>query len=246
MPLFGTLDLDAALAVAPTVDSLEPDTWELPGAEVLQVSYEVREDPALALTPPGLHPSIPPYATFSFQRCPTSPVGPFTLAMVRLIVRAGVRPRALLISGFCDSRAAIDALRDGWGYRLSEAEVSLSRRHDRVTGTVRLDGTPALVASLRDPEPVAGTDLELFDNLHIIHVDGEALIAQIDPGYLYHRADRGRADLGVYDAVALGSEGVEPVYELVAVTTTADMELAAPRFVMDPTVPAFQGTRRLR
>ncbi|MEL6983052.1 MAG: hypothetical protein AAFO29_11565, partial [Actinomycetota bacterium] len=86
MPLFGTLDLDTALADAPTVGGLSPEPWNLPGAETLQVSYEVAEDPALAITPPALHPSIPPYATFSVCRFPESPVGAFTLAMVRLIV----------------------------------------------------------------------------------------------------------------------------------------------------------------
>ena len=121
MPLFGQLDLDAALASAPTIDGLDPESWLLPGADILQVSYEVAEGPALDLTPPGLHPSIPPYATFSVCRVPESPVGPFTLAMVRLIVRAGIRPRGLLIKGFVDTDAAADGLRRGWGYDVARA-----------------------------------------------------------------------------------------------------------------------------
>ena len=103
MPLYGTLDIDAALKDAPTVENLTPDTWNLPGAYVLQVSYEVAEAPALELTPPSLHPSIPPYATFSFVRFPESPAGPFTLSMVRLIVRSGIRPRALLLAAQTDN-----------------------------------------------------------------------------------------------------------------------------------------------
>jgi hypothetical protein len=246
MPLFGTLDLDAALATAPTVDGLDPDTWSLPGAETLQVSFEVAEGPALAVTPPGLHPSIPPYVTFSVTRFPESPVGPFRLAMVRLIVRAGIRPRGLLVKGFVDSEAAADGLRRGWGYDVSVAEVSLARRHDRITGSVTIDGEVALEAVLDDPEPVAGADLELFDNLHLVNVaGGEPLIVQVDPGYEYRNADRGGAGLPVFRAEALGIVGIEPVYGVVGVACTADMELAAPRFVIDPSKPAIQGTRRL-
>jgi hypothetical protein len=246
MPLFGTLDIAHVLPHVPTVGSLSPDTWELPGAQVLQVSYEVREDPALGITPSALHPSIPPYATFSFVRCPNSPVGPFTLAMVRLIVRAGIRPRALLIGGYIDNDAAIEPLSTGWGFRLASAEVTLSRRHNRVLGAVILDGVTALEAQLEDPEPVVPTDIELFDNLHVANVaDGDPVIIQVDPGYVYSSADRGRADLATFEPGALGIEGIEPVYPLVGVACNADITLAAPRFVIDPTQPAVRGTRRL-
>ena len=246
MPLFGELDLDSALASAPTIDRLDPDPWELPGAEILQVSHEVAEGPALAVTPPGLHPSIPPYVTISVCRFPESPVGPFSLAMVRLIVRAGIRPRGLLMKAFADSSAAVEGLRQGWGYDVSEAEVSLTRRHDRITGTVAIDGDLALSAGMDDPEPVAGSDLELFDNLHLVNVSGgEPLLVQVDPGYQYHTADRGQPRLDRFDTEALGLTGIDPVYAVVSVACTADVTLAAPRFVIDPTRPAVQGTRRL-
>ncbi len=247
MPLFGTLDVEAALAEAPEVDGFDPPTWELPGATVLQVTYEVDEGPALAITPPALHPSIPPYAAFSFMRCPTSPVGPFTLAMVRLIVRAGIRPRGLLIQAYCDSTEAASALRDGWGYRVAAADVQLTRRHNLVSGTVTIDGAVALDARLEDPEPIAGADLELFDNLHLTRVSGaDPAIVQVDPSYVHSSADRGRADLATYDPAALGTAGIQPVYRLVAVVCGADVELAAPRFAMDPSTPAIQSTRRLQ
>ena len=246
VPLFGTLDLPAALASAPTMTGLAPDTWHLPGAETLQVSYEVREDPALAVTPPALHPSIPPYATFSVCHFPESPVGEFNLAMVRLIVRAGIRPRGLLMGAYTDSEAAAEQLRAGWGYRISPAAVTFSRRHNQLQGTVIIDGRTALDARLLDPEPMAGADIELFDNLHLTNVaDGDPLIVQVDPGYQYHSADRGDADLRHFEAELLGIEGIEPVYAVVAVACRADMELTAPRFVIDPAKPAVQGTRRL-
>ena len=245
MPLFGTLDLDDALATAPAIEGLAPEPWSLPGAETLQVSFEVDEAASLAVTPPGLHPSIPPYATFSVVRFPESPVGEFSLAMVRLIVRAGIRPRGLLIKAFASSAAAADGLRGGWGYDVSVADVVLSRRHDQIRGTVSIDGELALEAVLEDPEPVGGADLELFDNLHLVNADDGPLLVQVDPTYEYRTADRGGAGLPVFRANALGIDGIDPVYGVVGVACVADMELGPPRFVIDPTVPAIQGTRRL-
>ena len=67
----------------------------------------------------------------------------------------------------------------------------------------------------------------------------------VDPGYEFHSADRGSADLEVFEPDALGIVGIEPVYGVVGVACRADMELTAPRFVIDPTKPAVQGTRRL-
>jgi hypothetical protein len=93
---------------------------------------------------------------------------------------------------------------------------------------------------------MAGADLELFDNLHLVNLaDGDPLIVQVDPGYHYHAADRGGADLRRFEPDLLGIDGIEPVYGVVAVACTADMELSAPRFVLDPSKPAVQGTRRL-
>ncbi len=246
MPLFGQLDLESALASAPTVGGLAPDTWALPHAETLQVSFEVNEDSALAITPPALHPSIPPYATFSVSHFPESPVGAFSLATVRLIVRAGIRPRGLLITSFTDSEAAAAQLTEGWGYKISVADVRFSRRHNRISGTVAVDGATIMDLGLEDPEPVAGGDLELFDNLHLANVaDGDPLIIQVDPTYAYHRAERGAPSLDRFDAAALGADGIDPAYGVVAVACEADMELNAPRFVIDPAIPAVQGTRRL-
>ena len=42
-----------------------------------------------------------------------------------------------------------------------------------------------------NPEPIAGSDLELFDNLHLTKVAGQdPVLVQVDPTYLYRSADR--------------------------------------------------------
>lgn len=246
MPLSGTLDVGPVLAGAPTMNGLSPTTWSLPGAELVQVSYEVDESASLAITPPALHPSIPPYVTFSFGRYPSSPQGPFTLGMIRLIVRAGIRPRGLLLGSWCDNGAVADALRTGWGFRIAEAEVEFSRRYGAHRGTVKIDGELALDAAMIDPEPIVPGDIELFDSLHLTNVEGQdPVLVQVDPTYVYQSADRGAPELAEFDPDLLGITGIQPVYPVVAVGCSADVELAAPRFVMDPVEPAVRSTRRL-
>jgi len=245
MPLIGELDVTAALADAPTLTTLAPEPWHMPGARVLQLNYEVDAAPALTVTPPACHPSNPPYATVSFIHCPESPAGGFSLAMVRLIVRAGIRPRGILIQGFIDNPLAADGLA-AWGYRLQLADVRLTRRHNQLEGTVKIDGETALHATLSDPEPVAPTDLELFDNLHLVNVAGDdPVIVQVDPTYTYTSGDRGIPKLVVYNKALLGTEAIEPVHPQVAVCCEGDIDLLAPRFVMDPITIAYEGTRRL-
>ena len=246
MPLHGLLDVPTALTSAPTIKGLEPVAWQLPQVDLVQISYEVDEAEALSVTPPALHPSIPPYATFSAAHVPTSPHGSFNLAMVRLVVRAGIRPRALLLGAWVDQPAVAEDLAEGWGYAVTVADVAFQRRYGSIRGTVTIDGATALDLSLEDPEPVAPGDLELFDNLHLVNVaDSDPVIIQVDPTYEYHSADRGRAELATFEPERLGIAGIVPVYRVVGVACRADLELSAPRFVMDPVIPAVQSTRRL-
>ncbi|MEL7157740.1 MAG: hypothetical protein AAFN30_14215, partial [Actinomycetota bacterium] len=154
--------------------------------------------------------------------------------------------RAVDGDGPADGAVAAGEADLGWGYRITPAEVSFSRRYGAVGGTVTIDGSVALDVRLRDPEPVSGGDLELFDNLHLTNVEGEQpVIVQVDPSFAVTSADRGEADLATFEPSLLGIGGLEPIYPVVAVACAADMELNPPRFVMDPAVPAVQGTRRL-
>src|SRR5580698_5137153 len=101
-PRRGTLDVAALQGDLPHLSALAGPTWELPGAHFLQINWEVEDAGALTLTPPSLHPSIPPFASFFGCHFPESPVGPFSLVQIRLVVRAGIRPRGLGLGSVCD------------------------------------------------------------------------------------------------------------------------------------------------
>jgi hypothetical protein len=246
VPHFGTQDVKAAAGTAPALDALRPEPWTLPGAEILQLTFEIEEEPADALIAPALHPSIPPYASFSVTRVPESPVGPFALAQVRVIARAGIRPRGYALGAFASTDAATAALRSGWGFPVQVADVTLSVRHDRIVGRVDRGGDTLLHIELEDPEQIDGGALALADNLHLVRgPDEDLLILQVDPEYTFHRAERGRPELLCFDPAAWNAVGLHPTDPIAAVACRVDTDLPAPRFAMDPLRPAIEGTRRL-
>lgn len=250
MPVFGKQDVQAAAARGPLMSELDTDPWELKGAEILQLSFEVVEEPAEWLIAPALHPSIPPYATLSVARFPDSPVGPYALAQVRLVVRAGIRPRGYVVGAYTDSEQAAAELRVRWGFTLGLATVGLQARHDRVIGTVERDGRTILDMEAENPEHISGSDVTYIDSLHLVRVNegGEEkpLIVQVDPEYVFHTAQRGIPHLKTFDAAAWGADNcLQCTSPMTATFTRCDTDLPRLRFALDPSLPAMQGSRRL-
>jgi acetoacetate decarboxylase len=250
MPQFGKQDMQAAVARAPLIKGFGTEAWELKNAEILHLAFEVVEGPAEWLVPPALHPSIPPYATLAVARFSTSPVGPFALAQVRLVVRAGIRPRGYLLGAYTDSEQAANELRARWGFTLGLATITLQARHDRVIGQVVREGQTILDMELENPEQIAGTEVTYLDNLHLARVmeNGKEtpVIVQVDPEYVFHSAQRGKPRLISLQADAWGGDNrlrcTNPMH---ATFCRCDTDMPKLRFGMDPSVPAVQGSRRL-
>ena len=102
MPTFGALPLSAVVDRLATVRDLDTEAWPLPGAEILQLAFEVPRATE-SLLPRAMHPAIPPYATIWVTRYAESPVGPFALAQLRLMARAGAHPRGLVLGAVAAS-----------------------------------------------------------------------------------------------------------------------------------------------
>jgi len=250
MPLFGKQDVQAAAARAPLMNGFGTEAWELKNAEILHLAFEVVEGPAEWLIPPALHPSIPPYTALSVARFPTSPVGPFALAQVRLVVRAGIRPRAYLLGAYTDSERAAHELRARWGFTLGPGTITLQARHDRVIGQVVREGQTILDMELENPEQISGTDVTYLDSLHLARVTESGketpVIVQVDPEYVFHSAQRGKPRLISLQADAWGGDGrLRLTHPMHATFCRCDTDMPKLRFGMDPSVPAVQGSRRL-
>ena len=160
MPIFGELELGTIAEELSRLRDLDTEAWELPKAEILQVSYEIA-DGSRALLPRALHPAIPEYVTFVVTRYPESPVGPFDLAQVRLMARAGVHPRGYVVGAVASTPSAVSELRARWGYPAAPGEITLRRYHDRVAARVRRGGVA------RGPDHVDHADLG--ERLHLGH-----------------------------------------------------------------------------
>jgi hypothetical protein len=248
MPRTGTLDTAAALRDAPHVLSTSGPSWDISDATLVQVNWEVDDDAALDLTPPACHPSIPPFASFFAGRYPDTPVGTFNLAQARLVVRAGIRPRAFCLGAVCDNAEAVEALRTHWGYPVVHGEVEVSVRHDRTRVTAAVGGREVLEIVLPAPETIGGNDLMTFDNLHLVRLGepAEGAVLQVDPEYAVHKANRAVPRLAVPDPEALGMRNRLKLGDaIVGFSMQADTDLVPVRFLMDPVKPATQGTRRI-
>src|SRR5262245_40383909 len=126
MPTFGLLDTGTIESRLPRLANLDTEAWSLPGAEILQLSWETRPTTDVLL-PRAMHPAIPRYVTFLVTRYAESPVGPFVLAQLRLMGRAGAHPRGFVLGAVASTPEAASALRERWGFPAHAGNVALRR-----------------------------------------------------------------------------------------------------------------------
>jgi len=202
------------------------------------------------LLPRAMHPAIPPYATISVTRYAESPVGPFTLAQLRLMGRAGAHPRGFVLGAVASTADAATALRERWGLPAMPGRVTFTRRHDRVMATVVHDDVTVLDCALIDPEAISGGDVQYIHSVTLAHapLDGQSgpRLIQVDSRYTITKAERGRPHVGVLVAPAWGAGPLKPMNPIAATVTSCDTDLPRIRFVMDPEIPVVRGTRRIR
>ncbi len=249
MPLLGTLDLAPRLEDAPQLDGYDTEAWEIAGVELLSLTLEIDDRAMTSALPPALHPTIPPVAYFSVASYPESPVGAFTLAQVRVSCRASALPRGFLLRAYSDSPAACEALGRRWGYDCRPADVRLRRYHDRVVGSVTLDGREVLHIALVDPQPISGNSIFYVSNVNLARATddgGRGVLVQVDPAYTFHRAERGAPEVSTFERAAWAAEGIDPVWPVTATFVECDTGFPQIRYVMDPQQMARTGTRKLR
>ena len=248
MPLAGSLDIRTLLDGAPETTLACADE-RIDDVDILQLLYETAASDVEGLLPPALNPTIPPVISFLAYRAATSRFGPFSLVQMRLTARAGVRPRAFLVSARCDNEAVADALSRGWGYRISPADIDFHRYHDRVECGVTVDRSCILRIALVDPEPITGHDIQYAPGMHLARVEDEAhhgpRLVQVDSEYEFRRADRGRPVLDAFEPRAWGDHRLVPLQPVSASFTACDVTIGAVRYVCNPDLPAAEGTQHV-
>jgi len=248
VPLAGSLDIRNLLEDAPTV-TLSDREIHVEAVDILQVMYEVGFSDVEALVPAALNPTIPTVVGFLVFGAKESEFGPFSLVQVRLTARAGVRPRAFLVSARCDNPVAAEALSGSWGFRIRPAEIRLRRFHDRVECSVIDNRQAILDVALVDPTPITGHDIQYPPGMHLARIQDDVGVVprliQVDSEYEFHRADRGRPELGGFNASAWGDERLLPVEPVSASFATCDVTIGNVRYVCNPDIPAAEGTQNV-
>lgn len=248
MPLIGTRP-PTDFASGPLVPQPATERWELPGAGILQLMYEIDSAAMTSLLPPALHPTIPPTLVFTVTNVPESPAGAFVLAEVKVGSRSGARPRGLLLRGYCSSPGAIEVLASRWGYPLTQADCTFAKRYDRIQGSVTASGRSILDMTLLNPDPISGNDVQYLANLNTARMlrDGSEVVrlVQVDPDYAFRSADRGKPHLEAFDPEAWGLPGAVPYFPVSASYCVADIALPEIRYLVDPAKEPLTAVERL-
>ncbi len=242
MPQFGTLDVD--IPDLPVVEKLADDPWECEDTRTLNLLFEIDDSHDLAMLPPALHPSIPLYCNLMVRQHQTSPVGPFLLAELRIMARAGVHHAAFTRGAFASTDEAVDFLCAAYGWPVQRACVKLEKSHYQVRGSVVRDGVTLFDGSLEKAEPISGGDILYPASVHLARVGGEPKLVQVEAAYAPEDADRGRPKLRFFDAEAFGEARVKLGNPLPATYSTGRFELQRVRWLMDPRTPAVTGAER--
>lgn len=247
MPRFGTMDL-TQWGVPAEIHGYGTEPWVLRNAQVLNVAFEIEDLKASVLLPPALGLTIPAYATFNIASFPESPVGGFSIAEVRVVGRAGFRPRAFVLRSIVDNQAARLELAQRWGYPVAAGEVSLHLRHDRIRGRVRVGGSTVLECELIDRDVISGSDIQWVASVHLARNqdDGKLVLVQVDPEYVFATAERGRPRVPILDKQVWNcADYLELTNPISASFAKCDVTLPKIRYVVDPERPALQGTTKV-
>ncbi len=248
-PRFGTLDLAKFAKSVSTIDGYKTEPLTLKGTQILELHMEIDDDPATALLPATMHPAIPQYAIFNVLHAPNSEWGPFTIAEVRIAGRTGVRPRGFVLRSYIDNDDAAKALSARWGFPVAKGDVNLRVSHDRIVGRVKLGGKTVYEIEEQDRDSIGGNDIQYIASMHLARnkQDDQLVLVQVDPEYVFAKAERGRPRVVALDHEAFGATAanLNVMNPIMACFTTADITLPKIRYICNPELPAMQGTTKV-
>jgi hypothetical protein len=246
---FGTLDVNELAAEAAQIDGYGTEPLSLKGAQVLNVTSEISAAGSDALLAPAMNPSIPPYVECTVMVFPESPWGPFSTGELRLVGRAGYRPRTRTFRTYVDNPAAASELARRWGFPVAPGKVRLHPRHERIVVEIDDDrGRRVLDAEMIDREGISGSDIQYIASMHLVRnrADSKLVLVQVDPDYVFTKVERGHSHFIQIDQEAWGSKGlIMPTNPIISTYAQCEVILPKIRFVCDPNRNALLSTVRV-
>jgi hypothetical protein len=131
------------------------------------------------------------------------------------------------------------------GYPSQLAVLEYRPYYDEIAFAARVDGKLGYSGKLMDPEPINGSDLFYTADVHLANTPRGVKLVQVDPEFVFHRADRGAPKLEHYEAETFGDATVRPVRPVSASASKVDLRLSTPTYVSDQNVPALHGAEKL-
>lgn len=243
MPDYG---LVAAEELGPTTPQLAPLypglPWEMPGARIIKLAYEVGTDFIRHTLPAGLARSTPPYGTLVIYDVPASPFGPYRMAAQTLACRYRNFARVYVLQSVVDNPVALAALREVWSYPAAPGTVDLTEDDGQVRGVVASpDGAPLARFALTGIEGAEAERLvidgELTARVPARFSTGDAepvRLIQVNRAFALRDPTRAKFSIEFASAGERYPWGAVPVTNLIiAVDTRADIEYAPTEHVLD-------------
>jgi hypothetical protein len=99
-----------------------------------------------------------------------------------------------------------------------------------------------------DRDFISGNDIQYISSMQLARSkeDGKFIIVQLDPEWVFQKAERGRPRIISLDSQAWGAgDMLRAEYPISASYTTCDVTLSRIRYVCDPEQDAFRGTTQV-
>ena len=244
--IVGTANIDELAANAATIADFQTDPVELGGVECFQLVAEMRNTARELVLPAGLHPTIPASVSIQAWNVAESPWGPFSMALVRVSCRSGVRARGFSTRAVVTTQASADGLGGVYGFPTEVGEVSFRRSYDGVDVEVQQGGAQILAITALDPDPMGLHDVQYTGTLNLAQTPQGLRLVQVEAHHAATRVERVTARLSRFDGTAWGNALLDPYYVVAASVAVEEVTMPAVRFVCKPEELAFTGTEPVR
>jgi Acetoacetate decarboxylase (ADC) len=145
VPEYGRITAERLPFIDPPDKSDYPKPpWKLPGAEVLQVVFEVDNEAALDHLPAQLTRPVPAYAKLIVTRYPESPMGAFAGAALMVACRNRARWLQFIAATIVDQPQIANATAALWSQPGEMGMVTLMRTGNHVHASLARDAGPIL------------------------------------------------------------------------------------------------------
>ncbi len=227
---------------AATMPDFDAPPAELGSATFVQALFELRYATRTEMLPPGLHPTNPPTASVLAWKVGESPWGSFSLAMIRIGCRSGVRPRGLTIRCVVTTTEAARALARGWGFPTVVGGVCVDRRYDSTAVAVTIEGAPVLAVESAAHAPLAPGDVQISETVNLAHTPRGLRLVQAEADVRLVEVERISPRVAALDASAWGQPRLDPYRRVAGVVGSGSITLRPLRYVCRPDELAFTGT----